>query len=409
MEQVLPVIGVVLGVLIVILLILVLVKLAKRDRDEGDPLLLSALNDVRRDVTQQNDSMRKEIREGLSAVSDKSGQMTERTYAMQLAVTKTLNDMEDKLGQSDRKSAEALAAAMEKLQLSNEKKLEEMRQTVDEKLSGTLSQRLDSSFQAVSEQLTNVYKSLGEMKELSGGVASLNRVFAGVKTRGVWAETQLQGLLDKLVPGMYVTNYRPDPVKPEVVEFAVRLPDPDGREKYLPIDSKFPAEDYLRLCDAADKGDADAVKTARKALDARVLSQAREISKYIREPETPSFALLYLATDALYAELASSGSNVIDRAHDEYRVLPVGPSTLTAMLTSIALGYRTVSLNEKAGEVMELLSAAKAQYDKFAAALAKTRQKLEEAEKSLSDAEARNDLIVKKLRHIETPDTPPEA
>ena len=406
MEQVLPVIGLVLGAAVVVLLIVVLIKLSRGGGDSAP--LYSALGEVRREVNEQNDRTRQTLQTGIDQVASKSEQMTERAFNMQLAVTKTLNEMEDKLGQSDRRSAEALAAAIEKLQLSNEKKLEEMRRTVDEKLTGTLTTRLDSSFQAVSQQLTNVYQSLGEMKELSGGVQSLNRVFAGVKTRGVWAETQLQGLLDKIVPGMYVTNYRPDPAKNEVVEFAVRLPDPDGRERYLPIDSKFPVEDYLRLCDAADAGDAEGVKNARGALSARVLAQAKDVSKYIREPETAPFALLYLATDALYAEIVSSKDNVVDQAHQNYRVLPVGPSTLTAMLTSVALGYRTVSLNEKAEEVMGLLATAKAQYDKFAEALAKTKRKLEEAEKSLDEASSRNDIIVKKLRSVEAPSLPEE-
>ena len=400
MEQILPVVGVVLGAAAVVLLIALLVKLTRRKDD--DPQFYAALNDVRRDVTEQNDRARASLQAGLDRLTEKSGQMNERALSMQLAVTKTLNEMDQRRAQEDRRSAEALSAAIEKLQRSNEDKLEQMRRTVDEKLTGTLTTRLDASFEAVSRQLTNVYQSLGEMRELSAGVTNLNRVFAGVKTRGVWAETQLQGLLDQLVPGMYETNFRPDPAKNEVVEFALRLPDPNGHGVMLPIDSKFPTEDYLRLCDAAEKGDTDGVAAARKALDARVLNQAREVSKYIREPRTAPFALLYLATDALFAEIAASRENVAGQAREKYGVLLVGPSTLNAMLTSVALGYRTVALNEKAGEVLRLLAEAKAQYDKFADALDKTRRKLGEAEKSLDDAVARNEQIVKKLRKVET-------
>jgi DNA recombination protein RmuC len=239
------------------------------------------------------------------------------------------------------------------------------------------------------------------MKELSSGITSLNRVFSNVKIRGNWAECQLEGILDRIIPGMYVKNYRSDSSR-EVVEFAVMIPDTDSdKMTHLPIDSKFPMEDYLRLCDAADTGDTEGVRLAKKALEAKVISEAKEISKYINTPFTTPFAVMYLATDSLYAEIISSKENIADRLHNDFNVMVAGPSTITALLSSLALGFRTVALNRKAGEVMDLLAAAKMQYDKFGIALDKAKKKIDEASSSIDDAQKRNSIIVKKLKGVE--------
>ena len=285
---------------------------------------------------------------------------------------------------------------------SNEKKLEQMRVTVDEKLTSTLSQRLDSSFKTVSDRLESVYKSLGEMKELSNGVTAnvttLNRVLTNVKARGTWAEIQLGSILDQTIPGMYETNFTCVPNSKEKVEFAVRIPSSDGEQTtYLPIDSKFPMEDYVRLCTAADSADAEALAAARKALESRVVNEARTISKYINVPLTTPFAIMYLATEGLYAEIASSRSGVPEKLRSEFNVMIAGPSTITALLNSLSLGFRAVAINEKANEVRLLLAAARVQYDKFGVVLRKARQKIDEAGKSLDEADKRNEIIRKKL------------
>lgn len=347
-----------------------------------------------------------------TAVSTNSDKIAEKLVSLnnaeadrQLMLVKSLSDMREKLDGTGKEQTKAVTEAVEKLQLSNEKKLEEMRATVDEKLTSTLSTRLDSSFKTVSEQLSNVYKSLGEMKELSSGVSALNRVLTNVKTRGNWAETQLEGILDQIIPNMYVKNYRSDSSR-DVVEFAVIIPDNNGNGKtHLPIDSKFPMEDYLRLCEAGDTGDTEAVKTARKALYTRVLSEAKDISKYINPPHTTPFAIMYLATDSLYAEIISSKENLADRLHNDYSILLAGPSTITALLSSLAMGFRTVALNQKANEVMDLLAAAKAQYEKFGLSLEKAKKKIDEAGKSLDDAQSRNSIIMKKLKGVEVIDS----
>ncbi len=397
--------------LTVVLLMVIAVKLFSAKKEN------SAVTDEKidnlRTLTQENfASMRSEsvnsdnalrtlLSSSLENVGNKMDVLSAKTADGQLNTVRALSDMREKLDTTGRQQTQAVTEAVSKLQLSNEQKLEQMRLTVDEKLTETLSSRLDTSFKSVSEQLSNVYKSLGEMKELSSGITSLNRVFSNVKIRGNWAECQLEGILDRIIPGMYVKNYRSDASR-EVVEFAVMIPDTDSdKMTYLPIDSKFPMEDYLRLCDAADIGDAEGVKLAKKALEAKVISEAKEISKYINTPFTTPFAVMYLATDSLYAEVISSKENIADRLHNDFNVMVAGPSTITALLSSLALGFRTVALNRKAGEVMDLLAAAKMQYDKFGIALDKAKKKIDEASSSIDDAQKRNSIIVKKLKGVE--------
>ena len=365
-----------------------------------------ALSDLRRENDAKTETLKNSMALSLNHMSGRIDDMGRRASEQTVTVIRSLSEMREKIDGYGKEQTKTVTEAVEKLRESNEKKLEQMRLTVDEKLTATLNERLDSSFKTMSEQLSNVYQSLGEMKELSGGVTALNRVFSNVKTRGNWAETQLENILDQIIPGMYVKNYSPEGGG-DVVEFAVMIPDGDGKTSaYLPIDSKFPMEDYLRLCDAADNADPEGVKAARKALEARVLGEAKKVSKYICPPETTPFAILYLATDSLYAEMISSKENIADRLHSEYAVMLAGPSTITALLSSLAMGFRTVALNQRANEVMELLAAAKAQYDKFTLALDKARRKIDEAGQSLDDAQKRNGIILKKLKDVESVDAP---
>ena len=401
---------------VAILLILVLLRqkqLSDAQGKETERLLedasretAEALSDLRRENDAKTETLKNSMALSLNHMSGRIDDMGRRTSEQTVTVIRSLSEMREKIDGYGKEQTKTVTEAVEKLRESNEKKLEQMRLTVDEKLTATLNERLDSSFKSVSEQLSNVYQSLGEMKELSGGVTALNRVFSNVKTRGNWAETQLENILDQIIPGMYVKNFSPEGSK-DVVEFAVRIPDGDGQTSaFLPIDSKFPMEDYLRLCDAADNADPDGVKAARKALEARVFSEAKEVRKYVCPPETTPFAILYLATDSLYAEMISSKANVADRLHSEYGVMLAGPSTITALLSSLAMGFRTVALNQRANEVMELLAAAKAQYDKFTLALDKARRKIDEAGQSLDDAQKRNGIILKKLKDVESVDAP---
>ena len=250
------------------------------------------------------------------------------------------------------------------------------------------------------------------MKELSGGitqnVTSLNRILTNVKARGTWAEYQLEGILDQTIPNMYVKNFKPSDCN-DFVEFAVKIPDSGDSSKvtYLPLDSKFPMEDYARLCAAADSADAEAVAAARKALEKRVCDEAKTGSKYINVPETTPFAIMYLATEGLYAEIASSKSGLLEKIQNEYSVMIAGPTTITALLNSVSMGFRTMAINEKANEIKLILGAVKKQYDTFDAVLTKVKRKLGEADSSIDEAAKRNNIIRKKLKDIDTADTLP--
>lgn len=353
---------------------------------------------------------RRETAVSLGEMTQRLDQMTRQNYETLLKLnkdmTESLNLIRTNSMEQNEKQTRVVDAAIAKMQESNEKKLDQMRATVDEKLTSTLATRLDSSFKTVSEQLENVYKSLGEMKELSTGVTTnvtaLNRVLTNVKARGTWAEIQLEGILDQTIPNMYVKNYSPLSNSRDVVEFAVKIPSGDDPTKmtYLPIDSKFPMEDYRRVCEAADNADAVALAAARKALEDRVLHEAKTITKYIHVPETTPFAILYLATEGLYAEITSSNSGIIDKIQRE-NIMIAGPTTIIALLNSLSMGFKAVAINEKANEVRKLLAAAKVQYDKFGVVLDKAKKKIDEAGKSLSEAQDRNRIIQKKLKNVE--------
>ncbi len=337
---------------------------------------------------QYQTAQRQDVVSSLSAMSEKLEKMTKENYELNAKMTA------------------AIAQSLTQIRDENSEKLEKIRLTVDEKLNETLTRRLDSSFKTVSEQLENVYKSLGEMKILSSGVTenvtSLNRILTNVKARGTWAEVQLEGLLEQTIPSMFVKNYSPGASR-EVVEFAVKIPSGDDKSSftYLPIDSKFPVEDYIRLCSAADSGDTQGVESARKALEARVIAQAKDVKKYINEPATTPFAIMYLATEGLYSEIIGSRNGIAERCQNEFRVMIAGPSTITALLNSLSVGFRAMAINEKAKEIRTLLAAAKTQYEKFGIVLEKARKKIDEAGKTLDDAQTRNEQIQKKLRSVE--------
>lgn len=368
-----------------------------------------------RERGQFQESLRGTTVESMKTIFEKQSEMLKINGEYQEKLIKTLTASLDSIRtnniEQNERQSRIVSDAIGRMQENNEKKLDQMRETVDEKLNATLTTRLDSSFKTVSDQLENVYKSLGEMKELSSGVTdnvtSLNRVLTNVKARGTWAEVQLGSILDQTIPNMYERNFHPSPSSNDVVEFAVKIPagDDSKRITYLPIDSKFPAEDYIRLCDAADRADADAVAAARKALEASVIKSAKDITKYIHAPVTTPFAIMYLATEGLYAELASSKTGLPERLQSDYNIMIAGPTTITALFNSLSMGFRAVAINEKANEVRILLAAAKTQYEKFGLLLDKARKKVDEAGKTLDEAQKRNKLIQSKLKTVEVLDS----
>ena len=385
------------AVLFVLQVAILILLLRRRSGDAGHQTELLA-----RQLQAQDNERRAQIERLEAAVQT----LREDNYRQQVKLLELVQNQSDS-------QTRRLGAFMAEMQKSNEQKLDQMRQTVDEKLTGTLNTRLNASFQTVSQQLESVYKSLGEMQKLSSGVTEsvngLNRVLTNVKSRGTWAEVQLGNILDQTVPGMYDTNVATNPKYNGRVEFAVRIPAADGSgHAWLPIDSKFPMEDYARLTAAAQAGDQQGMESAQKALEQRVRDEAKLVRQYISAPETTPFAVLYLATEGLYAQILGSRSGLAEKLQQQ-GILLAGPTTVTALLNALAMGFRTLAINRKATEVWQVLGAAKMQYEKFGDLLQKARKKVDEAGKVLDEADHRNDIIQKHLRRVETLDDPTAA
>ena len=289
------------------------------------------------------------------------------------------------------------------IQTDNATKLEEMRQTVDEKLHATLEQRLGESFKLVSDRLEQVHRGLGEMQTLAAGVGDLKKVLTNVKTRGTWGEVQLAALLDQVLTAeQYSANVATRPGSGDRVEFAIRLPGKEnGEPVWLPIDAKFPSEDYQRLVDAQERADVAGVEAAGKALEMRLKDEARTIrEKYIEPPHTTDFAILYLPTEGLYAE-ALRRPGLAESLQRDQRVSMAGPTTLAALLNSLQMGFRTLVIEQRSSEVWAVLGAVKTEFGRFGEALAHTRKKLQEASNSIDKAEVRTRAVTRKLKDVE--------
>lgn len=289
------------------------------------------------------------------------------------------------------------------IQADNANKLEEMRRTVDEKLHATLEQRLGESFKLVSDRLEQVHRGLGEMQTLAAGVGDLKRVLTNVKTRGTWGEVQLSALLEQLLTAdQFAANVATRPGSNERVDFAIRLPGKDdGAVVWLPIDAKYPIEDYQRLLDAQERADPAAVEEASRAIETRLKNEAKSIhEKYVAPPHTTDFAMLYLPLEGLYAE-ALRRPGLAETLQRDYRVSIAGPTTLAALLNSLQMGFRTLAIEQRSAEVWAVLGAVKTEFGKFGEALAHTRKKLDEASNSIAKAETRTRQLSRKLKEVE--------
>lgn len=381
------------GICIVLLIAVIAILLTQGKKDDSAKIeeLQRQLLDA---VNKNNNSAR------IEELSRQMNDLVNKNYEQQVKVIEALNN-------NYNNQTKLIQSSIASMQESNEKKLEQMRATVDEKLTSTLNKRIDSSFEQVSKQLTSVYKSLGEMKDLSVGVSGLNRILTNVKTRGTWAELQLGNILEQIIPNMYETNVRTNPKYNGQVEFAVKIPNAENDEVcWLPIDSKFPMEDYIRLSESAEMGDVEAVERAQKALEARVRDEAKAIKNYISEPQTTPFAIMYLATEGLYAEIMNSKTGLPEKLQN-MGILVAGPSTITALLNSLSLGFSSIAINKRANEVWKVLGNAKKQYDMFGTLLEKAKKKIDEAGRTIEDANHRNDIIQKNLKSVNTLDTDP--
>ncbi|MCE9593708.1 MAG: DNA recombination protein RmuC [Planctomycetes bacterium] len=325
----------------------------------------------------------------------------------------------DELSQSNERRFETLRESVEKklgdIQSDNTLKLEQMRVTVDEKLQSVLDKRLTDSFKSVRDMLDNLQSGVGEMRALATGVGDLKRVLANVKTRGNWGEVQLGALLEQmLAPEQFERNVVTRPGSTERVEFAIKLPgrgERSDRPVWLPIDAKFPQEDYQRLIEASERGDAEAVDFAVKQLDQRIRGFAKDIAKkYVEPPHTTDFALMFLPTEGLYAEIVRR-TELVETLQREQRIVIAGPTTLAALLNSLQMGFRTLAIEQRSSEIAKVLGEVKTEFGRFGDVIAKVKEKLDQASKQLdTDLSVRTRAIDKKLRVVEAlpvANTPP--
>ena len=297
---------------------------------------------------------------------------------------------------------ESVEKKLGEIQQDNTQQLDRMRQTVDEKLHATLEKRLGESFKLVSDRLEKVHQGLGEMQHLATGVGDLKKVLINVKTRGTWGEVQLGNLLEQiLTPEQYERNCVTKSTGRDAVEFAIKLPGDGSRPVYLPIDAKFPTEDYERLQNAQELGQLDLIEAAAKALDARLKLEAKNIhEKYIEPPLTTDFGILYLPTEGLYAEVLRR-PGFADHLRNQYKIIVAGPTTIAALLNSLQMGFRTLAVEKRASEVWAMLGTVKGEFGKFGDLLEKTKEKLESASKNIEDATRKSRTIERKLRDVQ--------
>ncbi len=385
------------------------------------------LDETERAVNENFISMRKEQREdsragreeqtkGIASFGDAQAKRIKEIGDLQRESMQAFSMQLTNMSRLNEEKLEAMRATVEtklqELYKSNEEKLEKMRVTVDEKLHETLEKRLGEAFATVSDRLEQVHKGLGEMKALTSDVGDLKKVLSNVKVRGMWGEMQLRTILEQiLTPEQYSENVAVRPNSGERVEFAISLPGAgdDNRPVWLPIDSKFPLEDYQRLMSASEEGDLSVIADVRKALRTRVLDEAKAIrDKYLEPPHTTDFGILYLPVEGLYAEVLRIDGLCETLARD-FRVVPAGPTTFTALLNSLQMGFRTLAIEKRSSEVWVLLGKVKTEFDKFGTVLEKTKLKIEQAGKELDNAGQRSRAISRALRGVEAVPSDAEA
>jgi DNA recombination protein RmuC len=421
-------------ILLIILLLLQVVTLLRGRGDAGLNARLDALKDdnrhLREALAQEQRAGRNELGQTLTQFGQRLDTLTERTDSSIQSLNQRLTEdarrgreelgtVLTRLGEQQQQQLKELTADNEKrlgeiratletklsaIQQDNATKLEQMRATVDEKLQSTLETRLGQSFKLVSERLEAVQRGLGEMQSLANGVGDLKRVLSNVKTRGIFGEMQLGALLEQLLtPEQYAANIATVPGSDERVEFAIKLPGGDrDSQVWLPIDAKFPREDYERLLDAQQQADAEGVERAATMLERRIRDEAKTIrSKYIAAPHTTDFAILFLPTEGLYAEIIRR-PGLFESLQREQRVTIAGPTTLSALLNSLQMGFRTLAIQQRSSEVWQLLGAVKNEFGKFGDVLKVVRKKLDEAGKHLDTTTTRTKAIERKLRDVET-------
>ncbi|WP_058301805.1 DNA recombination protein RmuC [Gorillibacterium timonense] len=397
------------NVVILVLVLLLLVRKPPRDESKtGFALLEKQIDRLQSSLNEQFSLNRKESQTSEKRIRDELSTKLESFNGTLLAFMDNLSRLQtNQLGSTENKLdklRETVEARLKDLQEDNGRKLEQMRATVDEKLHATLEQRLGESFKLVSDRLEQVHQGLGEMQVLASGVGDLKKVLTNVKTRGTWGEIQLGNLLEQVfTPEQYEKNVATKKGSADRVEFAIKLPAKDGAGGvvWLPVDSKFPTEDYQRLVDAQDAGDAAAAEVHLKQLEARLKAEAKDIRmKYIDPPHTTDFGILFLPAEGLFAE-ALRRPGLSEWLQREYRVVLTGPTTLSAFLNSLQMGFRTLAIEKRSSEVWQLLGAVKTEFGTFGDLLDKTHKKLQEAGNTIESAARKSRNIERKLNKVQ--------
>ena len=357
-------------------------------------------------MAEQNYAAIRSVSETLqTAVQSMSNTLAQGQNGQQQTLERRLQSLEESNTQKLEQMRRTLNENMAALQAQNNRKLDEIRHTVDEQLQDTLQKRVSESFKTVNEQLEQVYKGLGEMQNLASDVGGLKRVLSGVKTRGILGEIQLGAILEEiLAPEQYDTNVATIPGSTQRVEYAIKMPGADGGTVWLPIDSKFPGDTYAHLQDAQASGDAQAVENARHALELVLRSEAKDIhEKYVEPPYTTTFGILFLPFEGLYAEVVNAG--LLEVLQRDYQVNVAGPSTMAALLNSLQMGFKTLAIQKRSGEVWQLLGAVKTEFDKFGQGLSKMQQRLRQTDEELDNLiGVRSRAISRKLRSVQSLD-----
>ena len=401
---------------VILLFILVLVRVSRLSRagdGEAEKAMLQQLSadmdavgeSLRRtdESLRRTDESLRRIEQELTVASTRIDGLDKRSAQLNTLVDTRLAQFST----DNDKLTKTVETKLSDIQKDNEKRLEQMRQTVEEKLQSTLESRLSNSFRQVGDRLESVYKQLGEMQVLAQGVGNLEKVLTNVKTRGMWGELQAERILQEiLLPEQYLKNVVTKRTGRDPVEFAVRLPGTHEDEHVLlPIDSKFPREDYEKLCAATETGDTESIRVLRKALERRILDESRDIrEKYIDVPSTTDFAILFLPIEGLYAEILSI-PGLQDRVQREFHVMIAGPATLASLLNSLQMGFRTLAIEKKSSEVWHVLGEVKTEYGKFGAVLDTVKKKLASASNEIDNAFTRHRAMGRKLRDVEAVET----
>ena len=354
-------------------------------------------NDIDMDIKMGNSMLTGAI----NAQNDNVKAMGERMDRFMYNTQKGLEDVKTTTAQSIANLRLANEQSIKEMKEDNAKQLDKMRETVDEKLSATLEQRFNQSFKIVNDRLEEINRTFGELQNLQTGVSDLNRIFKNVKTRGTWGEVALENLLAQiLAPEQYQKQVRIKRGSDDMVDFVIKMPGKGDEEVMLPIDAKFPVEDYARLVEASEKGDADGVESASKALAARVKSEAMSIrDKYVVPPRTTDFAIMYLPTEGLYAEVIRR-EGLVEDIQNKYRIVVCGPTTIAALLNSLQRGFRSVAIEKRSTEIGKLLQSFMSDFAMFTKYLRQTGDRLDSVKKSLENAEERTRIIGKKLNKV---------